>query len=62
MLKKIGLGVLGAGTLGYGAVYSYSEDLRASRYRVGKACVRVARLTWMGTKMAWIYTVNFTLD
>lgn len=58
MIKKIGFGLLGTGTLGYGAVYSYSEDLRTSHYRVSKACVRAARLGVMGMKMAWIYTVS----
>jgi hypothetical protein len=58
MLKKIGLGILGTGTIGYGAVYSLSDDLRTSHYRVSKACVRCARLGWMGVKMAWIYSVR----
>jgi hypothetical protein len=59
MLKKVGLGVFGTTVAGYGAVYSLSEDLRTSHYRVGKAFVRAMRLGWMGTQMAWIYTVIY---
>ena len=57
MIKKASLAVLGTSTLAYGAVYSYSEDLRVSHYRVAKACVRASRLALMGVKMVWVYSV-----
>lgn len=58
MLKR----VLKSGFVGgvglYGLVYSQSEELQKNHYRVGKACVRAARIAIGGTKMAWIYTVR----
>lgn len=57
MIKKVGLGLAATSVVGYGTVYSLSEDLRTSHYRVSKACVRAARLAWMGARMSWIYSV-----
>lgn len=61
MLKRVLKTGLVGGVGLYGVVYSQSEELQKNHYRVGKACVRAARIAFSGSKMAWVYSVSLDI-